>query len=82
MKGLVCCWCPDTSLFLFSLLSDMSTRKPKPKKRHFYHLDISPARVALILLIRGFFVDNGHSPIPTLKCSQKSCKSNFNLLSI
>ena len=60
MKGPVCCWCLDTSLFLFSLLSDIRTRKPKPKRRYFYHLDISPAREAPILLIRGFYVDNVH----------------------
>lgn len=37
--GLVWCWCVDTSLFMFSLLSYMRTRKPRPKRRYFYDLN-------------------------------------------
>ena len=35
------CWRFDRTLFLFSLLSNIMTQKPRPKRKHFYHLNIS-----------------------------------------
>ena len=70
--GLVCCWCVDTSLFMFSLLSYMRTRKPRPKRRYFYDLNFLLQCKPQSSRLRDFPICSVHSSIYA-QALEKNC---------
>lgn len=80
--GLVCCWCVDTSWFMFSLLSYMRTRKPRPKRRSFHQLKQTQGTLEVCDTVDPSTMKADNERLSSQEQSFSSLDSNLNSLSL